>query len=427
MESVVPSDNIVGRRANKAMNRLKAVHGVHEKAMDAVLNLVNPFPDYPVERVGWPDAKSGASLVLVDLWEQIVKQPTGLSEGETWDCHVAMNPQCFSGKGYSCGINNDGSFTEAATFGNNDAVVVSTGPTGQILPAISWSSAQDAFIRHRYDYGPLAEGQPFRVVAQGLEIVNTSAMLYKGGASFAYRYSTPKGTWARDVTPSANFSQSFDVTGITPQQPSQIVNYPNTYVGDAKDGLYVINTPVEKENPVLTHAGKGIYYAQTAGAIATSGVAVRAGSHNGMCNAGGFMMGLAQGTSLLVKHRVYLEIFPGIFNTAGTPEVSFSRLTNLSTPYSPMIMEVLSQVLREMPAGCPYTENPLGEWFESLLEKIEQFAPVVGSALGTVFPAANIIGQVASKAAKIVREGVSDVRALPSKPSNEVSKLTRNR
>jgi len=408
------------------MNRLKAVHGVHEKAMDATLNLVNPFPDYPVERVGWPDTKSGASVVLVDLWEQTVKQPPDLAAGDTWDCHVAMNPQCFSGLGYSCGINNDGSFTEAPSFGNNDAVVVCTGVTGQILPAISWSTAQDAFMRFRYNYGPLAEGQPFRVVAQGLEIVNTSAALYKGGSSFAYRYSTPKGRWSRAVTPAANFSQNFDVTGLTPQQPSQIVNFPNTYVGDAKDGLYVINTPVEIENPVLTHCGQGIYYAQTAGAKASSGVAVRAGGHNGMCNAGGFLTGLAQGSSLLVKHRVYLEIFPGIFNTAGNPEVAFSRLTNLSTPYSPMIMEVLSQVLREMPAGCPYTENPLGEWFASLLEKIEQFAPVVGSAIGTVFPAAGIIGQVASKAAKLVREGIHEVKALPSKSSKEVSKLTRN-
>lgn len=408
------------------MNRLKGVHGVHEKAMDSVLNLVNPFPDYPIERVGWPDTKAGASVVIVDLWEQVVKQPSGLSEGDTWDCHIAMNPQCFDGKGNSCGINADGSFVEDPTVGNNSAVIVATSASGGILPAISWSPTQDSLIKHRYNYGSLAQGQPFRVVAQGLEVVNTSAMLYKGGSSFAYRYATPKGSWSRSASPAVNWSQAFDVTGITPQQPSQIVNFPNTYVGDAKDGLYVINCPVEKENPILTHSGKGLYYAQTAGAIKTSGVAVRAGAHNGMCNAGGFMMGLAQGSSLLVKHRVYLEVFPGIFNEAGTPEVTLSRMTNLTTPYSPMIMEVLSDVLREMPAGCPYTENPLGEWFESLLEKIEQFAPVVGSALGTVFPAASIIGQVASKAAKIVREGVSDVRALPSKPSKEVSKLTRN-
>lgn len=99
------------------------------------------------------------------------------------------------------------------------------------------------------------------------------------------------------------------------------------------------------------------------------------------------MTGLAQGSSVVVRFRTYLEIFPQWGEGNG-----FIRLASRTVPYSPIIDEILTRVLAEMPAGTAYTDNPLGEWFERMLSGVAEYAPQVGDALGMIFPPAKLIG-----------------------------------
>lgn len=381
-------ENQPSGRMRKSLARLQAIGGVHEDSLAAVMNLVNPFPDYPAKRVGWPDSKGGSSVVLVDLFETSITQPSGLLAGETWDLHAIMLPQVFNG---NTGVCTSTPFSRTAPGATSAYPLgVYTAKTGS-LPAVL-NVEPDV----KYTYGDLAQGAPFRVIAQGLELVNTSADLYRGGTAFAYRYEDPV-TFIAPYTSQApsgvlSVASALDATLYPPTFPSDIDDFPNTYVGDGRDGVYVINTPTDPNNEPKIYRGRDVgYFANPNDSGNPTGRApYGGGAHNGWCMAGGFMTGLAQGSSILLKHRVFLEIFPSPF-TLSTSK-SLVRLSDKCTPYSPMVMEVLAQVIRDMPAGCAYTENPLGEWFESIMDHVSKLAPVIGKAVGTVIPGAGLVG-----------------------------------
>lgn len=402
MDAQLSAENRPSRRMQKSLDRLGAVQGVHEDSLASVLNLVNPFPDYAPKRVGWPDTKAGASVCIVDLYETTLKQPTGLAAGDTWDLHVSCLPQCFSADRQLITVS-------PWALGPPQAQKLAslncqTWPTG--TPAHNLLAGSN--IVDQYSYGPLAQGAAFRVVAQGLELVNTSAQLYKGGSSYAYRFSTPVSLTAPYTVSSPNSPTTqagaglMELVAALPTDPSEIVDWPNTFIGSAQDGLYVINTPVDQVNEARGFAGRGVGYVDDPSDLATDGVgSAYCGGHNGWNMCGAFMTGLAQGSSILVKHRVYLEIFPSTLKDSES--FSLIRLTNPTVPYSPVILEVLAQVLRDMPAGCRYIDNPLGEWFQSILDKIATYAPVVGAALTPLSPLAPIIGSAVGKGAAMIR------------------------
>lgn len=384
-------NNVPEAAAEKRLRQLEDKAGVSKDAIDAFVNLCNPFPDTPVVRRGWPDAKSSPSVVVVDTFETSITQPAGLVAGETWDTHINVLPVAFESLlGNSFTLNQNGTLTGAGALstqkGSLNIVSAKTGA----LP--SWVNCAPV-----YSYGDQAQGSAFRVVAQGLEIINTTAELYRGGMAYAYRFSSPRTPANYSPSPAVVSLLNTQMVGMPPFKPSGIVNYGNTYEGMAKDGVYVINCPDEFENEPQNHISGMNWFVDKPGAVGASTVRQYQGGGTLMpwCHAGAFLTGLAQGSSLVVRLRTYMEVFP-------QPEDgnNLIRLTNPTVPRDPVIEQLITEVLRSMPAGCAYTDNPLGEWFNRLMTSIETFAPLVGSAIGSIFPPASLIGSGLSVVAK---------------------------
>lgn len=379
--------NVIPTKARKILTRLENVEGVHEDTLDAVLNLVNPFPDYTPKRVGWPDSRGSSSVVFYDLFEATIKQPSGLSAGETWDLHALMLPQAFEGQTATCSL----------TPFSKDAPSASTCSSFNVHTAVSGSlpAPLNTEPAVKYTFGSLAQGAPFRVVSMGMELVNISADLYRGGASFGYRYDAPVAP-ALPYTSQApagvlTVSAGFDATLYPPTKPDDIDDWPNTFIGDGRDGLYVTNLPLNLDNPPLILKGRDVaYFANPNGATNPGRVGWGSGGHIGWCIAGGFLTGLTQGSSILVKYRVGIEVFPSCFG--GSTSLSLVRLSNKTVPRSPVVDEILARIISDMPAGCEYTKNPLGEWFSNILSAVAEAAPKVGAAL-SFLPGAAAIGQ----------------------------------
>lgn len=417
-------ENIVPKHAKDSMRRLKDLAGVEEDALDSVLNLCNPFPDYAVKRLGWPSEKATGSVVIVDTYEKVITAPAGLVAGETWDLHAAMLPVPFTSVFSAEKFVETSGLVSTNTAGLSDAsaslvIKTSSSAIGGDDPLDPLKAAVAVGARQVYSYGVHAEGSQHRVVAQGIELINTSAALYKGGAVYGYRIPADRTPiyWSHAVAavPAGEYLGVSCMTGMPPRKPSDLVNYGNTFEGPAADGAYVINAPDDSRNEPTGTLGGAVVFSDGPGwtdgnVVLTQG----SGSLNGWCFSGVMATGLAQNSSFLIRFRTYLEVFP--LPHDGN---SLIRLTNPTIASNPVINETLSVILRDMPAGCPYTHNPLGEWFESIMESVEAIAPMVGGIFG---PIGGLVGSGVSHLAKGAKK--MNKRARKGKPLLAPSKAS---
>lgn len=371
-----------------------ALPDVDPKAVTSVLNLCNPFQDQPINPVGWPDSKAVPSLIMVDTQEATIKQPAGLAAGDTWDMHVGILPLAFQ---MSTAVSAGGTVLANGVFSAAPVAsqvygpyVVFTGATGANLTFTPKQAAATAAFEG--SYGTLAQGSQFRVVAQAIEVVNTSADLYRNGMAYAYRTSgesTP-GYYLPTASPATSAIGQVAVINRPPSSYNGILNIKTTYEGDGRDGLYIINTPSKFVNPVKANFGATAVFSNQSGSLQEDVTYTQgAGPLNDWNVIGGFISGISQNSSFVVRFRTVIEIFPGVSENNG-----LIRLASAPVPYSPLIEEILTRVLAEMPAGCAYTENPFGEWFSKVVDAVADYAPQIGGALGTVLPGVGLAGKV---------------------------------
>jgi len=62
-------------------------------------------------------------------------------------------------------------------------------------------------------------------------------------------------------------------------------------------------------------------------------------------------------------------------------------------PFDPLVLEIYSRIMEKLPVAVPVGENPLGEWFESVMDVISTALPTIGTALSPVLgPGAAALG-----------------------------------
>jgi len=104
----------------------------------------------------------------------------------------------------------------------------------------------------------------------------------------------------------------------------------------------------------------------------------------GMCHnipydiSGAVFSGLNQQTTLQVTARYFVERLPAI------SDPNLLVLARNPCPYDPMVLELYSRTILELPVGVKVGENPLGEWFFDILQTLAGIAPVIGSAFGPI-------------------------------------------
>jgi hypothetical protein len=260
-----------------------------------------------------------------------------------------------------------------------------------------------------------------RLLATAIEVVNTTAPLYKGGSVVAYKEPAQFTTLIKgnDGTSGAIniVNQVHYNNGTYPPVAAQTAaNYPNAKIWEAEKGVYAIATLNDVSNPVHEpKLGQGfsmstyddstgwppggisdIHYATMCNNgyaspnLASSSIAVS----YPFDNTGFIFQGLPAGTSLQFTVKYFVEFFPTVQN---------GLLQSLATPsaaYDPLALEIYSRCLRELPVACMQGENPLGEWFSEVLDLISTAAPKVGAVFG---PTGTIIGNGLGLLAKTAR------------------------
>lgn len=293
---------------------------------------------------------------------------------------------------------------------------------------------------------------PCRVVGMAFELVNTTPALYVNGQCTAYRVPSryvPGTAEVRGIIPIGSTVYDSDMTFATATTAKNYTNSaefwygayapttlslaalsPDSLLWHAKEGAYVnavFEQPPTLEFPkpflhgwlsgdpatgsdVIAHAySMNPLHFNTASTVLSRGAGMTgttAATLDGVptnsyyyramyprmikvpvARSGVYMTGLNENTTFTLRVRFIIARVPSInegqiFVLARTPPTQDHEFWKLYT-----------EAVQHLPVACMFTENPLGEWFGKVLKVVKDWAPTVGSAVGTIIPGASALGQ----------------------------------
>lgn len=395
------------RKARAIINRMVATREVTPEGVKWLTQATDPFHDTALPTVGFPDVNCSKSLAQCFTFTTNISTPTPASSA-TWDCHIFNNPisTVRSNAGASFmqpfTVQNDGTWT-TTPFIPGTTVPLYSGINALTMPnGLDWQ--QLAFLLVAQGNYPTvsfplnASGGDYRVVAAGFEVVNTTPELYKGGSVTSYRSPSNPSVMDLSTPTGGNYNlERVDVVGLPPSTQAQAQLYRDSVTWAAEDGVYSICTleseecPYVKAVPSNTIAMRPFSTTEQQSAAFTTHTAWSTVGHlsvgfpgrSSSCtralpwaNTGCIFSGLNQNATLQLTVKYYVERIP----TIQQPDLLV--LTQPSVPYDPKILEIYTEVMKQLPVAVKAAENPLGEWFNDVLEAVQEYAPAVGKIFG---------------------------------------------
>jgi len=374
---------------------------------------LDPFHDKMLDVTGMPDGTNALSL------RQIVTQAAVItSSSGPWDVSIVDFPTINSGSkttynqvvAYSTGGN-------GPTGGFQLGASVFQAPTG-----LSWIQAASGTALDWTSTTPTTGGtltlpgtygqSPYRIIAKGFEVYNTSNVLNQGGNCVCWTQNVPNISGA---SPQLITSASFANPGyfglcLCPSPPTtigQAENLPNSVNFLAAQGCYVPGRLNSIDLPTSTATcNQYLYYSSvptTGPYLVATPIAGGTSTYSNIFSqqsfnlTGAFFTGLPANTTLLVRQRLVLETFPSFGD---------SLLTNSrpSPAFDPIALEIYTRCLARLPVGVPVDQNALGEWFRSVVNTVKNL-PIIRQVVGVPGKIVSGIDTVVAKAGDMVAEG----------------------
>jgi len=433
------------RRARRLLNSLLQNKVVTPAGLNWLIASTDPFHDEQLNVEGFPDLSTSKCITQTLTYTTNITTPLG--DTSLWDCHVFFNPNspsiafdygstfglAFANKAYYRSlVDVCGNVTQSGSglviYGGTNAIGVANN--------VDWQTAGTGVTNADLQLPPTFCQGYYRVIGCGIEVTNTTAELYKGGTCTVYRspaFSTcgtvqaiVSSTTATatttatcttvtevngvikienidDVPPADSLvfqsrQIACDFANLPPSTQSTAALYPNSRTWGAADGCYIVCTMNSEGNPFVSPVP-----GRTSGLILgvdnntlTTNVGLRTawlpkwgpGPTNfytpGLSSnlpydiSGAVFSGLNSNTTLQVTTRYFVERLPAI------SDPNLLVLARNPCPYDPMILELYSRAVLELPVAVKVGENPLGEWFFDILQALAGVAPAIGAAFGPV-------------------------------------------
>jgi len=400
----------VPRKAKALLNSLVGSRTMTQEGMEWLIVATDPFHDDRVRCPGYPDLSTVNSVVQVFTTTKSFSAPAGTTT--PWELHVpfipvsppieALNqqPQIPSIVLNPWGLN-VGAGSGIPLYSGFNAIVNAAGadwfntPAGATLTNDSALSVPSKFM-----------GGHSRLVSAGFEAVNTTSALYKGGSLTVYRApSTVEHTHLTSqsniptTTPTPFFTQvPVESVSLPPTTQLEAATYTDSRTWSAEDGCYVIVPQSDTENPFRSLLPSDVLITKaldTASVqanklalnttFAFSTVQATTGLTSNHCGsgshalpfecAGAILSGLNPNSTIQLTVRYYFERIPS------TAEPDLLAMAQVPPAFDGVALEIFSRCLSAMPVGVPQNENPLGEWFSSVLDAVASVAPRVGGAI----------------------------------------------
>jgi hypothetical protein len=486
----------VPRKAKSILDRLVASKAMTKEGMEWLISATDPFHDDRVRCPGYPDMSTVNSVVQTYNTTQSF-QITGASA--PWDLHCFFEPFSNSSMspltGASNAIASANHYSSRGYYQDSSNTPVNLYPGWNVvtdtLAGDDWLKPSGTVVNYpALALPPKYCSGHYRLIGTAVEAVNTTADLYKGGSITVYRAPSARETTttlsyvtststalatttatagvansnekrlSRNEIPMATFVQiplTLDSVALPPTSQAEAAIYTDSRTWAAEDGCYVIATQNSEENNFLDTSPSDIavmkvYDSQTLRSNANSGlnVPIWTTSSNAPFSYGtvpateqrgsgckvfpfdtcGFVMsGLNQNSTIQLTVKYFVERIPA------TSEPDLLSMAQVPPAYDSMAIEIYSRCLAEMPVGVPVNENPLGEWFNSILDTIKSVAPKLGNIVSGVGRAIGEIGgssPVQSNATPERKQSKqqkqqSQQKARKSGPMMQNGKFTKNK
>lgn len=409
------------RRVMSHLNRLIANKQLTKNGKDWLVVATDPFHDTEATCEGYPDVVS--SRTIVQCVTQTINVETPLSNDDNWDCHVFLFPSTPSwdqgngvdvlpGAFYQTTVSVDGSSTEISQLSllpiyagynvisctNGADWTTATTTNGSSTHAVAWPTTFGA-------------GQ-VRLISAGFEVVNTTAEINKQGSVTSYRSpaTTSPGLFDLAAEPSQR-PVYIEWKALPPTTQPEAALFPSSKTWAAADGIYSIATMDTTQNPFRSPipSWSGMIQTPTQSSLTAGDPRLAytpawkfstefdyvAGPN---CHAidfdshGCVFAGLSTGTTLQVTTRYFFERIPD------QSDPNLLVLCKPSPAYDPLALEIYSHACSELPIAVKVDENPLGEWFEEVMNVVSSALPAIGGFLP--IPGGSAIGSALGVGAK---------------------------
>jgi len=399
--------------ADRVVNTYCKDLGTTREGRDWLKAALDPFHDTQLEVIGMPDGANALSTRQVVTLAAIITSTTG-----PWDVSIVDWPTLSSGNkpnfvqytAYSAGPNGPQGGYQAGSSVSGIPYGLSwiQGATGTTLDWTSSTAYANGQILLPSTYGQ----SPYRVIAKGFEVYNTSNVLNQGGNVCVWTQNSPN---IMSASPQLVTGPSYSNPGylgmaLAPAPPATISNaeiLPNSANYLAAQGCYVTARLCNTELPTSTATtNQYLYYSsvpQTGPYMGAAPLSAGTNSYGQIASqqnfnlTGAYFTGLPANSTLFVRYRVVLETFPSFGD---------SLLTSArpSPCYDPIILELYSRALRTLPVGVPVCENGLGDWFKSVANSVASL-PVIRSLVKVPGKLVSGVEAVVEKAANSVQQG----------------------
>lgn len=387
-----------------------------------IAEVTDVFHDKDLDPVGEPDLTTAKTIVEVFTYTTTVSAPAS-SGTNTWDCQTLFCPVSPAATGTQLLL--------PVNYTSNTGVLTSVGtgvPLGAGWNAIACNAGTDLFSGVTANlsangslYMPNAMiGSEFRLVASGLEVKNTTPPLYKGGSATAWRSPNcrPSTSYCYLAAATTTLPTTVMMGNAPPTSLAVAQLYPTSRTWGAEDGVYMTVSRDDQNNPLLptTLTPPPLFVslptqAQAAGAnilpawsinniVAGTGGVQQNNSSQLLAQMvpfnwqGTIFSGLNANSTLQITSRYVIERAPSV------QEQQFMVLAKCAANYDPMAYAIYTRAICSLPVGVPVGMNPLGEWWDEVLESVAENAPNVGAAFGAP---GMLVGQAVRGAARLMQ------------------------
>jgi len=477
-------------KAREPLTQLCNERLISDEGCAWVTEALDPFHDFELPHLrGFPDVATEPTVVVRTKQALSIAAPPGLGTDPTvtWDCHLWQSPAdwCQSAAksttyGVRANTGNPGT-PPGPSPGTGNYAIPSAGTVdylsdqhggsagsitarmdGLVINSVPSADPTGNGANHTYTplHCPLTAGGGYqcqninldryldfadtdlgvyRVIAQGFEVVNTTAQISKQGAVTVYEYGNSyevggathhvelvPGDYAISTPPDQMRTGHHPTTWFRcpPNTLAEAKIMPGAHTWAAQDGVYMqgkfqTDNPFQaatdrpfiiQQNERFGATDSGYLYSSPTATAPEMGCFSSVPPYNPLgaktsynnqnprvhfsrMNAkGAYFTGLSAQTTLLVTWRCVLERLP----SANKPQ--FLALAQPSAQFDPQALVLYNMVANAMPPGCPQGYNDAGKWFRWISDNARKAIPKIYPVVRMASMIANAIPNPSAQA-----------------------------